>query len=114
MEKNMVEKRNDKRSLIELAASFGIDDDPRAGRNAKINNMSMGGFCLTSDCKLRTGQQIQLAVDLDTADDVVITVKVVWLKRDEVYGKYSIGVQIVEKEGPGFDRFVEFYESVCA
>jgi Tfp pilus assembly protein PilZ len=108
----MVEKRQDKRSPIELAASYGIGDDLRPAREAKINNISSGGFCFTSDDKLRIGEKIQLAVDLDTAEDAIITVKVVWVKRSERDGKYTIGVQIDEKEGPGFGRFSEFYDSI--
>jgi len=50
-----------------------------------------------------------LAVDLDTVEDVRILVKVVWVKKEESGGKYIIGVQITEKEGPDFDRFIEFY-----
>ena len=107
----MVEKRNEKRSPIELAASFGIGDDPRADRSAKIHNMSLGGFCFDSESKLRVGQEIQLVIDLDTMDDVIISVKVVWVKKNQENGKYSIGVQIIEKEGPDFDRFMEFYEN---
>ena len=107
----MVEKRTEKRSPIELAASYGIGDDPRPEREAKIYNMSSGGFCFISDSKLRVGEEIQLAVDLDTTDEVIITVKVVWVKKNDDNKKYTIGVQIVEKEGPGFDRFMEFYNN---
>lgn len=105
----MVEKRREKRSPIELAASYGIGDDPRPGRGAKISNISSGGFCFISDSKLRVGEEIQLAVDLDTTDEVIVTVKVIWVTRSDKNKKYTIGVQIVEKEGPGFDRFMEFY-----
>ena len=108
----MVEKRTEKRSPIELAASYGIGDDPRPEREAKISNMSSGGFCFTSDSKLRVGEEIQLAVDLDTTDEVIVTVKIVWVKKNNDNRKYMIGVQIVEKEGPGFDRFMEFYNSL--
>ena len=107
----MSEKRIEKRSPIELAASYGIGDDPRPQREAKIYNMSSGGFCFTSDSKLRVGEEIQLAVDLDTVDEIIVTVKVVWAVKNDDDKKYTIGVQISEKEGPGFDRFMEFYNS---
>jgi hypothetical protein len=107
----MVEKRIEKRSPIELAASYGIGDDPRPEREAKIYNVSSGGFCFTSDVKLKVGEEIQLAVDLDTVDEVIITVKVVWVKKNDYNKKYTIGVQIAEKEGPGFDRFLEFFNN---
>ena len=107
----MNDKRVERRSPIELAASYGIGEDPRPGRQAKINNMSSGGFCFASDHKLRIGEKVQLMIDLDTVEDVIITVKVVWVSRDENDRKYIIGVQIEEKEGPGFDRFIEFYNN---
>ena len=107
----MVDKRIEKRPPIELAASYGIGDDPRPEREAKISNVSSRGFCLASDSKLRVGQEIQLVVALDTKDEVIITVKVVWVKKNDNNKKYMIGVQIIEKEGPGFDRFMEFYNN---
>ena len=107
----MVEKRKNKRSPIELAASYGIGEDPRPERGTKINNISSGGFCFASDNKLRIGEKIQLAVDLDTTEEVIITVRVVWANKNEDNGKYIIGVQIEEREGPGFDRFIEYYKS---
>ena len=108
----MVEKRTEKRSPIELAASYGIGEDPRPEREAKIFNMSSGGFCFTSDSKLKIGEKIQLAVDLDTTDEVIIMVKVIWVKKNDDNKKYTIGVQIIEKEGPGFDRFMEYYNGM--
>ena len=105
----MADKRQNKRSPIELAASYGIGEDLRPEREAKINNMSSSGFCFTSDDKLKIGEKIQLAVDLDTVEDVIITVKVVWVSKNNDNKKYVIGVEIEEKEGPGFDRFIEFY-----
>ena len=68
-------------------------------------------FWFTSDSKLKAGEEIQLVVVLDTTDEVIITVKVVWVKKSDNNKKYTIGVQIVEKEGPGFDRFMEFYNN---
>jgi len=105
----MFEKRVSQRSPIEMAASYGIGEDPRPEREAKINNVSSGGFCFTSDCSLKVGQNLQLAIDLDTVDEVVIMVKVVWMQPLTGEGKCTVGVQIVEKEGPDFDRFMEFY-----
>ncbi len=105
----MFEKRVKKRSPIELAASYGIGEDPRPEREAKINNISFGGFSLTSDHALKVGQEIELAVDLDRADDVIIAVKVVWVKEVEKDKKYTNGVQIIEKTGEDYDHFVEFY-----
>lgn len=107
----MFEKRIDKRSPIELAASCGIGEEFRHEMEAKIYNMSSGGFCFGTDKALRVGEEVQLAVDLDVSGEVVINVRVVWVKKDEPAGAYTVGVQIVEKKGPGFDRFMEFYNN---
>jgi Tfp pilus assembly protein PilZ len=105
----MFEKRTNKRSPIELAASFGIGEDPRPEREAKIHNVSSSGFCLTSDHKMRIGDEIELVIDLDTSNDVMIFVKVVWVKKIENSKQYTVGVQILEKEGPDYDQFIEYY-----
>ena len=107
----MVEKRLNQRSPIELAASYGIGEDPRPEREAKIYNVSSGGFCLTSDHKMGIGDGIELVIELDTMNDVMIYVKVVWVKKIENRKQYTIGVQIIEKEGPDYDQFMEFYNS---
>lgn len=106
----MFEKRINKRSPIELAASYGIGEDPRPEREAKIQNISSGGFCLTSDYKIGTGDEIELVIDLDTSSDVIIFVKAVWVRKTENGKQYTIGVQIVEKEGPDYDQFIEYYK----
>ena len=106
----MFEKRSKARSPIELAASYGIGDDPSIQREAKINNISSGGFCLTLNKNMGIGEDIALAIDLDTKDDVVVYAKVVWVNKNERDQKYTIGVQIIEKEGPDYERFIEFYK----
>lgn len=105
----MVDKRAHKRSVIELAASYGIGEDPRPEREAKINNVSSGGFCFVSDLKLREGQEIEVAIDLDTIREIMIMVRIVWIKRIDKTKKFTVGVQIVEKEGPDYEQFLDFY-----
>jgi len=105
----MFEKRVNDRSPIELAASYGIGEDPRPDREVKINNISSGGLCLTLNNKMGIGEKIELAIELDTKDDIVVYAKVVWINQDEKSQKYKIGVQIIEKEGRDYDRFLEFY-----
>jgi len=106
----MIEKRTNKRSAIELAASYGIGEDPRPEREAKIHNISSGGFCLNSDYKMAIGDEIELVIDLDMTNDVIIFVKVVWVQRIENSKQYTIGVQIIEKESLGYDQFIEYYK----
>lgn len=105
----MFEKRTNDRSPIELAASYGIGEDPRPDREAKINNISSGGLGLTLNNKMRIGENIELVIELDTKDDIIVYAKVAWVNKNEHNQKFTIGVQIVEKEGPDYDRFLEFY-----
>lgn len=106
----MFEKREHGRSPIELAASYGIGEDPRPRQETEINNVSMGGFCLTMDRKLAIGEKIQLSIDLDSDKDAIILAKVVWMKKDD-NNRHIAGVQIIEKAGQDYDRFLEFYNS---
>ena len=106
----MTEKRANIRSPIELAASYGIGEDPRPEREAKISNISSGGFCITSEIQLKIGQIVNLAIDLDTTEDVIISVKVVWVKQGKTKKKFIIGVRIIEKDSPEFERFIEYYK----
>ena len=105
----MFEKRLNERSPIELAASFGIGEDPRPQREAKISNISSGGLCITSTNAMNIGENIELVIELDTKDDIIVFAKVVWVNKNEQDQKYIVGVQFVEKKGPDYERFLEFY-----
>jgi len=105
----MKEKRISKRSAIELAASFGIGEDPRPEREAKISDISAGGFCFISDTRPKIGDTCQVAVDLDVRERVVVSVEVVWLQKIKDAKKYRVGVRLIESDGPDFERFMEFY-----
>lgn len=105
----MKDKRTSKRSAIELAASFGIGEDPRPEREAKISDISEGGFCFISDSRPKVGATCQVAVDLDVREEVVVGVEVVWVQKIKDSKKYRVGVQLIESDGPEFERFMEFY-----
>src|SRR3989338_491430 len=97
----MKERRTGKRSDIELAASFGVGDDPRPEREVKINNISPRGFCFLSNYTLRVGEDVEVAVDLETQDQAILNVKVIWVKP-RGKNQYQVGVQFVDDEGPDF------------
>jgi len=105
----MFEKRSNDRSPIELAASYGIGEDPRPEREAKINNISSGGLCLTSNSKMGVGEGVELVIELDSKTDITVYADVVWVKKIENKEKYTVGVQIIEKEGTDYERFLEMY-----
>lgn len=105
----MNEKRIHQRSAIELAASYGIPNEPQINYEAKIRNISAGGFSFTSREKLKAGKEIDLAVDLEQDKPAFIPVRVVWCTKDEASDKYSVGVQIIEGKGAEYEKFIEFY-----
>lgn len=105
----MNEKRIYQRSAIELAASYGIPNEPQINREAKIRNISAGGFSFMSQEKLKVGKEIRLEVDLEQGEPLLIPVRVVWCNKDKETNNYSIGVQIIESKGNDSEKFIEFY-----
>ncbi len=111
----MDNRRAHQRSPIELAASFGVPDDPRINKEAKINNISAGGFSFLSSEKLKAGAKLQLAIESSPEENISIAVKVMWVSpykaegADNSTGLNAIGVQIIEAPGPHLDKFLNFY-----
>lgn len=105
----MQERRIYQRSPIELAASYGIDDDLPETQEATVINISSGGFCFYSKKPISEGSELYLSVDLDNHEQATIKVRVAWDKRVGDTGNYMIGVQVTEAEGVDFDKFIEFY-----
>lgn len=106
----MKDKRTSKRSPIELAASFGIGEDPRPEREARIDNISRRGFCFVSKERLKIGQRLQIVVCLDTQEEVILSGRVMWTQKLSNFDCYRVGVEIDETDGPDFERFMEFYK----
>ena len=106
----MKDKRTSKRSAIELAASFGIGEDPRPARQAQVSGPAEGGLCLIAGPRPKVGAACQVAVDLDVREQVVVSVEVVWVQKLKDAKKYRVGVRIIESDGPEFERFMEFYK----
>jgi len=107
----MDERRSSRRSPIELAASFGIGEDPRPEKEVKINDISAGGFCFNSENKLKVGQVISVAIDLSTSEQIVVNVVIVWVKEIAEAKQFRVGAQFLETEGPDFEKFLSFYNS---
>ncbi len=110
----MSEKRVHERSAIELAASYGIPNEPDINREAKIRNISAGGFSFLSQEKLKPGKEIELAIDLEQGQPLSIPVRVVWCSKNEESSDYSIGVQIIESQASDTEKFIEFYTKISA
>ncbi len=105
----MSEKRVHQRSAIELAASYGIPNEPQINCEAKIRNISAGGFSFNSREKLKVGKEIELSVDIEQSQPVFIPVRVVWCTKDEALNEYSVGVQIIDEKRAEVQKFIEFY-----
>ncbi|MBP9853303.1 MAG: PilZ domain-containing protein [Candidatus Omnitrophica bacterium] len=108
----MDNKRINQRSPIEMAASFGIPEDLPYTQEATIVNVSSGGFGFFTHEPIKAGKDILLCVDL--GDDTLATIKVksAWCKAVGDSGRFMVGVQILEGEGPDYERFLEFYTSL--
>ena len=105
----MRERRIYQRTPVELAASFGMPEAEDFAKSNTVVNISQGGFCIESDKMLRIGTNIKLTVHLERKDNVTVNVRTVWNKKIGDTGKYKVGVQITNSEGPDFERFLNFY-----
>ena len=106
-----VEQRQSERSPIELAASYGIPEEIPETEEAKVQNISAGGFCIYSPKQIKNNQEFLLAVDLDHADQITVKVKSVWCQEEGE--QYRVGVQIIDEQTPDVNRFLEFYQSIA-
>jgi len=94
---------------VELAASYGMPDDSAEEGSTTVTNISGGGFCISNKEKLNIGQEIQLSVELSDKETVKILVRVAWIKKIGDTEEYRTGVQVVDSQGPDFEKFLEFY-----
>jgi hypothetical protein len=104
-ESDMSEKRIFNRSPIELAASFGIQNDEIA---VKTKDISGGGLCIVSSKKLKVDEVIEMDIEISADEHIAINAKVCWCKADD-NSTYQVGVSVEENTSPDFDRFYSFY-----
>lgn len=108
----MQNKRVYQRSPIELAASFGIPEELPYTQEATVVNISSGGFGFFTHEPIKPGRNILLCVDLENGAHSTIKVRSVWCKAVGDSGRFMAGVQIIETDGPDFERFLDFYTSL--
>jgi len=106
------ERRQFKRSPIELAASFGVSEDVLSIYEASLKNISGNGISFISDKHLNIGECIQLAITLDDKEQVVIDVDITWIDDKKAPKEYIYGVQVVKSDSSDFKRFLEFYNQL--
>lgn len=103
----MNENRSYKRSPVELAASYGISEENFNQIGAKVHDVSVGGFCFSSEKNLKLGKVIDLVIELESSKQVQIPVKVVWVREEG--GFFRVGVEIIQSKGEDFERFYRYY-----
>lgn len=103
----MDEKRQYVRHPIELAASFGGPDD-LVLKEASVINASYGGFCFLAERKLRTGEEIRVAVETADSDVTEVMALVAWQRPADSAGQYETGVHIELKSGAAYQKLVHF------
>lgn len=108
----MQNKRAYQRSPIELAASFGIEEDLPYTQEATVVNISSGGFGFFTHEPIKPGKNILLCVDLENGEQTTIKVNSVWCKAVGDSGRFIVGVKIAESRGRDLERFLEFYTAL--
>jgi Tfp pilus assembly protein PilZ len=103
----MSEKRGNKRSPVELAASFGVDAQALPSYEATVKNISQGGFCFQTKNQLRPDQILNLCVETDDKGRIQIDVKVVWVQSNVAKGESMVGVQLVNQNDEQHKRLLE-------
>lgn len=99
----MSEKRNENRSPIELAASFGID-----GTQARTENISISGVCIISNHKVKTNETIDLEVELNDTETVKVKARACWCEAVGD-GTYRVGVEVKKYDSEDYRKFAQFY-----
>lgn len=104
------DKRQFKRSPIELAASYGIPDESLILEEARIIDVSGGGFCIQSKNKIERKKTIQLVFELDNGEECVLPVKIAWQKIDPATNNYIYGVQIHYPNHLEYNKLLAFVD----
>jgi hypothetical protein len=104
------ERRQFERSAIEKAASYGIPEESLMMNEARILDVSAGGFCIQSHTKLERKPRIQLVFEVENHEECVIFVKIRWEKLDPNTGMYIYGVQITEPHQAEYNKLLAFID----
>lgn len=106
----MENRRKEDRSKIELAASFGIPEDSLIMNDAIIGDASKFGLSYRSKEKVKPGQEIQLALELNEKDVAVLIVRVAWQKFDDIHQEFIVGVEIQDTQSSQYQKFIDFFQ----
>jgi Tfp pilus assembly protein PilZ len=104
----MQEQRATRRHPIQLAASFGVAEDPYSDLNPQVLNISSGGFCISSLQKFKVNHPLQIVIQLDD-EPVTLNARVAWCQSEKKPSRYKVGVQLTETNGADFKKFYKFY-----
>ena len=105
----MIEKRAYQRSPIELAASFGIPEADEIIQSAQVLNMSVDGFCISSEKPIKPQKSIDLNVELTEYQTITLKAEVVWCRLEESTKDYRVGIKILDTRTEDFETFYRFY-----
>ena len=106
------ENRSSRRSSVELAASFGAVANEIISPSFRVIDVSTSGLSFISKEKIALGDMIELQVEITEKYSVTLKVKVIWIKYFRGHKEYRIGVQIIDKNTPDFQKFLEYCSSL--
>ena len=66
----MEERRKYQRVNVDLPAQYKFPPDPLSSFISTVVNISAEGVCFISQQQIRSGQDVELQVDLDTSEQV--------------------------------------------
>ncbi len=105
----MQENRRTQRLSIELPAQYRLADKDVPFQEAIVLNINVKGIYLIIPQKVERGQKMTLRISLPEWGEVILGVKVIWVKKEATQKEYSVGVQIPDVIKDDEAKFVRFY-----
>ena len=103
--------RESKRVAIQLKGNYRVEGSGFPFAVMTVVNISHTGICFQSDQKIEPGKYVDLNIVFENRGQIILFAKVVW--SNQVYGAevFSTGVQIMNRDTAGAEKFKSFYES---
>ena len=93
----MVEKRRDKRYLVQNLVVFMRDSDERLGN---VINLSLGGMLISHDDAIAVESVLEIRLPLghgiDGHSDFIADVQIMWLRQNDISGLFGLGLQFLD------------------
>lgn len=92
----------------------GEAQTPAKSQKIETVNISVGGFCISSDEALEENQTIDLVLNL-ASGPISLKVRVIWSKpMNQDKSQFLVGVELLDSKSPDFERFYHYHCNVVA